>query len=130
MSALPDLAGVLADLAEDVGRTGALALAREFGGTRVYVPESMTEDHRLAALLGVGPASRLSWRFGGETIEIPLGPYSRQGMTTRAIERYLADGKLTHAEIAREVGCTERWVRAVKAGLSEKEDPDQLKLFG
>jgi Mor family transcriptional regulator len=129
MSDLPEIHGVLAELASEIGRDGALTLARVFGGRKVYVPETMSEDHKLAALIGFGPASTLSTLFGSETIEIPLGPFAANGAITRAIRQRLVEGELSNTEIAERYRCTVRWVRQVKADMRAKTDPNQLGLF-
>lgn len=120
---------MLADIAELTGQTSAIALARVYGGRRVYVPEAIDEGHALAVALGLGPARALSEMYAGETLEVPFGPYSDQGGKRRAIITLLLDGNHSIDEMAHAVGCTRRWVLEVKASLRPETDSNQLGLF-
>ncbi len=85
---------LLAELAEVVGQGRALAFAGEFGGRRLSVPrrERMGEDHRLVQALGRAGADRLADLYGGETIDVPMGPVGTIAEARRRMARALDGG--------------------------------------
>ena len=120
MSAYPSNFQTLVEL---VGELGAQALCREYGGTGLYIPSTIKEDHPLAKLLGLGPARNFSAMYGGEEFPIPLG--APGACTKRAhIIKLFKSGGLTRRAIAREVGCTERWVSEVTAEIRNDTQAD------
>jgi len=109
-------------LVDLIGETEARALCKNCGGERVYVPEKPTLGR--LGFLTVAARQSLSDFFGGAQLEVPLGPPGT--CTKRHQIEALLDTKLSANEIARQVGCTRRWVLAVKANLT---DPEQTNLF-
>jgi hypothetical protein len=100
-----------------VGAEAALTLVEAYGGTRLFVPKTPTENH--IALLGDGSAKALSQAWGGEYIKVPLGRAWR-------VLVYNARG-LSYAETARKAGCSEDGVWRI---LSRHErTTKQLSLF-
>jgi hypothetical protein len=98
---------MLDELAELIGRPGALALCALYGGRRLYIPATVDPAHPLVLLLGDLMAGRLAARFGRETIDVPLPPVT----AARAAEaRRLRAQLLTLDEIADELGVTRRSV--------------------
>ncbi len=85
---------LLSELADVVGQGKALAFARDFGGRRLSVPrrERMGEDHRLVQALGRAGADRLADLYGGETIDVPMGPVGTLAEARRRLARALDDG--------------------------------------
>lgn len=124
--ALPDL---LADLVDLVGAPAAAALARDFGGVRLYLPSQarLRADHPLVRSVGAEAARRIVDRFGGGPLEVPLGPHARTAALARAIRQRLLAGQ-SEAQIARACGVHIRTVRRHRAAL--RTDPRQLSLFG
>ena len=113
---------VFRELTELIGETAAHALCKEYGGTNLFVPKSMSRDHKLAKLLGLSSAKALSELHGGIEIELPLGPPGACTKRTQ-IARMLEETTLTHAAIARDIGTTERWVREVARSVREEQQP-------
>ncbi|MFN3676800.1 MAG: helix-turn-helix domain-containing protein [Sphingomonas pseudosanguinis] len=112
--AMRELAGV-------VGDEAATALARQFGGTSVYVPRAIGDHHPLCVMLGRQAADRLAAWTGGQSIAIPKRPERRARVI--ALRRQRA---LTIQQIARETDYSERHVYRL---LRDHEDARQPDLF-
>ena len=109
----------MAELAGAIGADAASLLARRLGGTTIYVPRQIGDNHPLRAVLGE-TADKLAKWFGGSRVNVPKQP-ERQA---RVRELHRA-GALTIAGIAIETGYSERHVYRL---LSERDDR-QLDLF-
>ncbi len=85
---------LLTELAEVIGQGRALSFAQEFGGKRLSVPrrERMGADHRLVLALGREGADRLTDLYGGETIDVPMGPIGTIAEARRRMARALDSG--------------------------------------
>lgn len=117
------LPGVLAEIAELIGEAGALAIAARVGGTRIYLPARIDNDHWLVAAIGMVPAVKLCAHFAvdskrGARIEIPLAIGSGYRQYLRAVQQRIhqldQDG-FSVSQIARKVGTTERAVHRARA---------------
>ena len=88
---LPHLLNRIADV---VGQGKALSFAREFGGRRLSVPkrERMQDDHPIVQILGRAGADRLAQLYGGEVVQVPLGPVGTVAEARRRMAKALADG--------------------------------------
>lgn len=89
-------------LVEIAGEEAAMALVREHGGGRVYVPQR-PEGSALAATVGVDAARKLAEARGGETLEIPLWK--------RGVYAYHRRQGWSQARAARAAGVTDRTAR-------------------
>ncbi|WP_049780328.1 hypothetical protein [Aromatoleum aromaticum] len=58
------------DIGAAIGTTATLRLLALFGGTRLYVPETLDADHVIARALGLEPAQRLSAVFAREQLDL------------------------------------------------------------
>lgn len=99
----------MGEITELIGAEAALRMAIDFGGVRVYVPKKPREDCALVASIGKEKAERLARRFGGVELGIAFGESRRVTIIA------LRARKLTVATIARNVGCTARYVWQVLA---------------
>lgn len=121
--AVPDipLPGILGELAQAGHLGAALTLAREWGGTRRYIPADPRPGMELVALVGIEAAGVLAGLRGGEAVDVPraVGLGSKKSAVLRATG--------SQRDIARAVGCTDRYVRKVRAACAD--DPDQGSLF-
>ncbi|MEO5332140.1 MAG: hypothetical protein H7839_08965 [Magnetococcus sp. YQC-5] len=107
-----DLPASLQEIADVIGREGALKLVKELGGTRVFVGRRMKPNHKLAILLGHGPALKLSQMFGGETLTVVRGAtLLRRARNREIIKRY--DSGEGVRSLARRFTLTERQIYAV-----------------
>lgn len=97
-----------------IGEGGLQRLMETMGGLNVNLPnrvETLTPDHGLVIALGYAAAVKLVDYFAGETFYVPNGKKA----TTALAEKFIfgvGEGK-SNAEIAREFGVTDRWVRQV-----------------
>jgi len=122
---LPEL---LREVALCAGEVAALNLARDFGGTRLYIPPKLNETHKLACSLGLGPALKLAIEMGGNEYLIPLGPFASAPRRRRAIDEMNRDG-VSASKTARALGCTERTVYRHRSdtGSMKRKQPDLFK---
>jgi len=112
---------VLRELAEEMGGEigGALVLVREFGGMRIYIPRKPKPDQDIPRRCGMDVARAFARIRGGEEVEIPnLGG-------ERTMHRILKTRGSAN-QVARQQGCTERWVRSVR---SRERNAGDLPLF-
>lgn len=132
------LPGVLAEIAELIGEAGALAIAARVGGTRIYLPATLDDDHWLVAAIGAEPAKKLCKHFAvegkrGQRIEIPLAVGGTYRQYLRHVQQRIheLDGEGFSAnEIARKVGTTERAVHRARAKHRGSKPGDrQRSLF-
>jgi DNA-binding NarL/FixJ family response regulator len=100
-----------------LGDEGLVRFAQAFGGTRVYVPFKLADDHEIVTALGRELADKLSRRMAPATIRVPLA--------RREIALWHRDvEKLSNAAIARKLRITETGVEK----LFGREDlPDQRR---
>jgi hypothetical protein len=136
------LPGVLGEIASVVGVPAALAIAERVGGTRVYIPSHVGDDHWLVEAVGREAAVKICELFAvdgsrGQRVDMPVAAIG--GRAYRAFRQQLArrvhkldkEGKSAR-QIALEVGLTERGVRrhraAHRGGSGRKDDP-QGSLF-
>jgi len=119
-----ELSGVLAEIAKATSVAVALKLARDFGGTMIYVPRNANADTALVRSIGVEATTSLARLFAGERIEVPLGPMKNR-IRHAMISRMLAAG-YGPTKIARAIGCHRR---TIQRAIRETRDDRQLALF-
>jgi len=102
-----------------IGREATLRLLDHLGGRLIYVrvtPDGGPTD-LVSAAIGLDDSRRLSARFGGEKLSLPVRHSPCRGSLARTARiRELATTGLTAAAIAVEVGCSQRWVNFVLNG--------------
>lgn len=111
-----------------LGDEGLVRFAQEFGGTRVYIPHAMRDDHDIVETIGRELADKLSRAMAPATFRVPLA------RRERALY-YRAQG-LSDAKIARRLGMTENGVGKLfnrEEGLPSRpgkaSNPAQHELF-
>lgn len=94
MSGLPELPGVLAEIAEVAGREAAIKMALGFGGRDVHIPaaRNVRGEHPLRKCLGPIAMTAIAEHFCGESLYIPKA--------SRAVVHNLKSGGLSNAQIA------------------------------
>lgn len=97
-------------IAAELGEKMAHRLADCFGGQRFHIPSCSETTSTLTKAFGISGARILSKRFGGRVIDVPTGSAHRR----REIARLRSQGK-SHLAIARQIGCTPRYVCDVLA---------------
>lgn len=102
------------ELLAAIGEDAAVALAEEFAGTRLYVPNQMNDRHRIVELLGRAAADKLSDHYGRVAMRVPL-------LRANRALRYRKQG-LSNGRIAVRLGMTESGVnRLFKAACKGAE---------
>lgn len=119
-------------IAKRVGLPAAQALANAVGGVETYIPVHPAADHPLARLIGLDKLTALSLVFGGTKIIVPRG-------AQRNLKVVLADTAGSTREVALATGCTQRYVKKVRAEIrgsggvvprkKRAADPDMPDLF-
>lgn len=118
----------LRDLAEEHGLRLVLRLIQEFGGVGVKVPKECGQHTELVRKLGADDANLVISMCAGQKIEVPRSALNQKSKMDHILS--LAARRWRHTDIAREVGCTDRWVRWVIANNSAKPDKRQIDMFG
>lgn len=104
---------MLAQIADAIGVEGAEAIARKYGGTRLYVPVRMHASHPLSDLLGLDKARALSVAFGGqEHFDIPQAVAFKRAKRDALICKDRGNGASV-SELARKNEMSERNIRMI-----------------
>ncbi|MDB5802293.1 MAG: Mor transcription activator family protein [Rhodocyclales bacterium] len=107
-----------------IGITAVMKLVEIYGGARLYIPASVSEDHPLAQLIGYDSALALAKEFGQDRPEI-----TRCLEALRAVRNARICKEARHKsqpELARQYRLTQRMIRIILDGL---EDDMQQELF-
>lgn len=89
-------------LAAVLGQEGLVRFCQEYGGTRVYVPHKLADDHDIVTTIGRDLADKLSRAMAPCTIRVPLARRERA--------LYYRAAGMSDAQIARRLGITENGV--------------------
>lgn len=65
------LPAIITEIADAAGADAAWALVSQHGGTKVYIPQQVRQDHWLALLVGLDAARKICARMGGADIMLP-----------------------------------------------------------
>lgn len=105
-----------------------MRFCQAFGGTRLYVPFKLADDHEIVAAIGRELAEKLSRRMAPWTFRVPLARRERALW-------YRDHEKLSNAKIARKLGITETGVEklfgreALPDQRRKSSNPAQLDLL-
>lgn len=102
----------LQEIAEVVGDDNAMKMVQAYGGTRVFVPQSVGAQHKLSTLLGFEQAKKLSRTFGGEPLTIARCTMLLKHRRNEEIRKKYDEGASVH-ELVREYGLTERRIYSI-----------------
>lgn len=120
--ALPIVSAVFEDVAGVIGTPATHALCERFGGTRLYIPRHISNNHPIAVVIGLPSANALAGWAGGTNLDLPKAHLRRQQVIELAKQ-----GNMTAGEIALATDYTDRHVRHILASV--REDDGQLDLF-
>lgn len=127
---LPDgLQGIsmfLSDIAELCGTQVMWKIWQNYAGGQIYIPVKYDENHKLATILTQEEFKLLIKYFGG--IKEDIATQDIQDSKKAKINALIEEG-LTTTQIAKEVKCSQRWVRNVKNDVPLFIDNRQLSLF-
>lgn len=116
MDAAPDLSlfpGLLGVLARSGFVDDALKLARAWGGTKRYIPETPCSTSRICQIIPLEAALALVPVYGGNSHDIPnMG--GKAGPLSKVKQRLKRLDHLPTTDAAREAGCTARYVRMMR----------------
>lgn len=94
----------------------ALKIMAEYGNTHLYIPKTVDSSHRLFELLGPVDSQRFCRQFGNENwSHVPKGRAALHKLRLLTMQK-LKDGGMDYAQIAREIGLSERRVGALIGG--------------
>ncbi|HIJ85227.1 MAG: Mor transcription activator domain protein [Magnetococcales bacterium] len=109
----------LMEIRETIGLNNTLKLVTNYGGTRVFVPKRIHDQHRLVNVLGLKAANQLSRRFGGESLTLVRGASAlRASRNKEIIEQYSKGVRV--ADLARTFALTERRIYTILSGVSDQ----------
>lgn len=126
-----ELPQIIAEIAEIAGPDAAWALAREHGGTTVFIPAEATRDDWLSRLVGFEAAAKVcahyritsgEGRANGIRLLIPMASAARDAERWRQA----LEAGLSARDTARQLGVHERTVYRHRA---QERDERQMKLF-
>jgi DNA-binding NarL/FixJ family response regulator len=106
-----------------LGETAATALCTHHGGVALYVPRTAMADSKLARIIGLAALQELCAAYAGEWITVPN---ARKTAPRKVDVMRLLDAGVSPAQIALQLGLTERYVRHVASAY--KPAPKQLSL--
>ncbi len=129
-----DIVDSLAGVAEQIGVPTALALARHFGGTRLYVPSRWRDDTQLL-LVGDVEARALCRMFGPGRIDVPKCPWRpsairRIALALRAREHTVNDIAILLDVSWRTVNAAIRGEAALTRPRTRRNDDRQIDIEG
>jgi hypothetical protein len=113
------LPALLAEVARATSTDAAIALARAFGGTALYIPREIDGRHPVARAVGLKNARVIAARWGGERPDIPMARSFLRWLDAR---RLRDKGKST-AAIARALVLTQRHVGQLLEGYQGAVEP-------
>lgn len=109
----------LREIAAAIGDEAALSLARQLGGTTVYVPRTIGDDHPLCVAIGRTAADALAGWMGGSALAVPKQAERRARVLDLHRRR-----SLSIAQIALETGYSQRHVLRLLAAEHDSRQPD------
>jgi hypothetical protein len=112
----------LVEIAEVIGTGATLNLVDAFLGLDYcYVPHDIPADHRIAEAIGPAAAKKLSERYAGEKLFLPVLASARHR------KRLIAAAEGKTSEVAQRFGVSARWVREVRQDT--RPDTRQIDMF-
>lgn len=114
---------LISELMKLIGVEAAALLVRDFGGTRLYVPNAPMAHDVVTRSIGLIAAVKLARTFGGDRVLIP-SPTAQLRRPAQILA--MRSREMSVAAIARELRCTERYVYKVLAGTRSYPRPSRL----
>lgn len=103
----------LDDIAAVIGFTAAVRLAAHYGDRDVYVPNTVTDMHPIAKLIGVSRTKALHAHWQGERISVPSLSIVESEIRRGKILELLLQG-LSSYTIAKVLSMSERRIQQLK----------------
>jgi len=105
----------LKEMVDIIGLEAVEKLVLAYGGTRLTVPKTMHEGHRLAKLLGLEFAQRLSENYALERFDVPTANVATKAIRNRRIRELNRRDKVSVRLLARQFDLSERQVWSILA---------------
>ncbi|MDD9911636.1 MAG: hypothetical protein OXR68_03950 [Alphaproteobacteria bacterium] len=121
---LPAIISEIAEIAEITDIDTAWKALDAFGGLKVYIPKNITLDHPLSQKLGFENARKIARIMGGCDYDFPIG----NSMKSKKLA-ILNTTERNAQKVAKQLGCTERYVYQVWSLLDKEIDEAQASLF-
>lgn len=128
MSESFDLPELVLELEELIGLSAALVIVERWGGTRLFVPERLTAEHRLVAAIGWEAAEQVVSIYAGDYLRVPRCAAMLRAKRNAELRARHAKGE-SAATLAREYAMTERNVWLILASAQPVVDDRQRRLF-
>lgn len=109
----------LESIAKIAGEDAAIQISIDFGGTRIYIPQSPGEHAPLTICVGLDAAKKIAQTYGGMNLTVPVTVGKRAEIENLNKQGYTA------AQIARKVRCSMSMVNKVRAEIANR---DQMSL--
>lgn len=111
-------------LAEIIGKDGALNLCEQYGGRTVYIGKNLLQSTELKShwetfFCGAAMESMVD-RFGGQRVYIPIAPPDLLELRNQAICERVSQGH-SPADIAHDYRLTERRIRGIFSHHASQE---------
>lgn len=110
--------GQAEDFGALIGFEATNRLLAVFGGTQLYVPESATEDHPIAKVVGFRQMQLLCEEWGAQIVSIPENEEFRRLRCLRSVASLIKAGHPTDS-IASILGMSNRQVQRYRAQAEE-----------
>jgi hypothetical protein len=109
-----DLPETAQEICEIVGFDATLRLIEDHGGTKLYIPAELPEDHFLIELLGEEKAKKLCWHYSTLQVSVPVANQMKATARYRAIVALRQQG-YSKTKLARLFQLTERRIEQILA---------------
>ena len=107
-----NLPNLVIEVIDIIGRGPAEQLVEQFGGVRVFIPRTIGRDHKIAKIIGIEPALKLSMHFGGEVLSIPKCRSMRVHTRNKEIVAAYQQGAKVN-DLARSYDVTDRQIYSI-----------------
>ena len=108
----------LEDICVEIGYAATVRFSCWFGGEWIRIPLTITEDHKIARVIGPAPFNRLVRAFAGETIYVPRDD-ARDVVTRKRAVYGLLKANKSIRETALSVALSERQVHNIRRELEQ-----------
>lgn len=118
------------ELVRLIGLPETLRLLDARGGLPTYIPRRADGPTDLEEILTRDAIRQLAGQWPGERIDVPKADKIRAQVRNQYINESLSRGLKSGPQLARELGLSYRWVKAIRAGAqADAAEPDTGDLF-
>jgi len=110
---IEDLPQSICDLTQQIGLAATMKLIQQYGGTRLYLPKTLSPKHELLQLVGLTAARAIVGHFDDDRPHIPLASHALRRARNRAI--CVQAENISTPHLARQYGLHERSIYKILA---------------